>query len=168
MTISARVQAFLDDQGIAYDSIRHGRCGSNIEAAHAAHVPEDCVVKAVLLEDDRGYLMALVPANAHVRIGRLGRQMNRPALRLATEAELARLFADCAVGAVPPLGPAYGMDMVVDTSLAAKPELYMEAGDHEHLIHLQHADFARLTAGIRSFPFSKGPADPDTRFADMH
>ncbi len=69
--------------------------------------------------------------------------MNAP-LRLASEDEISRLFADCEPGAIPPLGAAYGMRTVMDDSLADPQEIYFEAGDHEMLIQMSRDDFLRL------------------------
>jgi Ala-tRNA(Pro) deacylase len=83
-------------------------------------------------------------------------------LGLATEGELARLFADCEVGATPPVGPAYGLDVVVDDSLIERPDLYFEGGDHCTLIHVRGEDFSRLMAQARHARISRaGRADRD-------
>ncbi len=70
--------------------------------------------------------------------------LGRDGLQLAGEAELKEKFADCALGAVPPLGSAYGLPVVVDVGLAAQPEVYFEAGDHEHVVHVTRSEFQRL------------------------
>ena len=56
-----------------------------------------------------------------------------------------QLFEDCAHGAVPPAGECYGLDVIVDDSIEAQPEIYLEGGDHATLIHLTHAQFATFT-----------------------
>ena len=48
----------------------------------------------------------------------------------------------------------YGLDIIVDDSIEAQPEIYMEAGDHETLLHMGHAQFARLTANAPHGRFS--------------
>ena len=73
---------------------------------------------------------------------------------MANEAEINRLFRDCAHGAVPAVGKCYGLDLIVDDSIETQPEIYMEAGDHETLLHLSHAQFARLTANALHGRFS--------------
>jgi len=103
------------------------------------------LVKCVLLEDDNGYLMAVIPATHKVDLGAVHRELNRE-LGLATERELAELFRDCEPGAIPPLGKAYGIDMVVDRSLVDTPDVYFEAGDHRSLIHVSGGDFLKLVA----------------------
>jgi Ala-tRNA(Pro) deacylase len=54
------------------------------------------------------------------------------------------MFEDCELGAVPPLGLAYGMTTVIDDSLADQPEIYFEAGDHEQLIRINREEFMIL------------------------
>ena len=54
------------------------------------------------------------------------------------------LLDDCAVGAVPPMGPAYGLEVIIDDSLNNQAEIFFEGGDHQELIHITGADFQRL------------------------
>lgn len=68
------------------------------------------------LEDDKGYLMAVLPATHKVDLGVVRHQLKRE-LGLATESELADLFKDCEPGAIPPLGKAYGISKTQDTGL---------------------------------------------------
>jgi len=63
---------------------------------------------------------------------------------MASESELTDLFPDCETGAVPPLGPAWGMDTFVDESLLAKREVYFESGDHESVIRVSGDQFEKL------------------------
>jgi len=95
------------------------------------------------MEDDQGYIMVVLPSNRQVNLGELHRQLNRN-LGLATESELSRLFKDCEVGALPAIGPAYGMETVVDDTLAEQADIYFEAGDHEQLIHVSSETFQSL------------------------
>jgi Ala-tRNA(Pro) deacylase len=93
--------------------------------------------------DDDEMLVAVVPADRRVHLSRLRRELGgNPGL--ATEESLAGRFPDCAPGAVPPVGEAFGLRTIVDDELDSEPEIYMEAGDHEALIRMGHDDFARL------------------------
>jgi Ala-tRNA(Pro) deacylase len=73
---------------------------------------------------------------------------------MADEAEISQLFRDCAHGAVPAVGKCYGLDTIVDDSIQTQPEIYLEAGDHETLLHMGHAQFARLMANAPHGRFS--------------
>jgi Ala-tRNA(Pro) deacylase len=114
-----------------------------METAEIAHIPGDKLVKSVLLKDDQEYLMAVVPSTYHVQLSDLASRFHRH-LELVPETELVSIFTDCETGAIPPIGQAYAIDMVVDEKLLDCEDLYIEAGDHQSLVHLQHEDFLRL------------------------
>jgi Ala-tRNA(Pro) deacylase len=145
MAIPASVHNYLDREGVRYEVIAHAATPDAARTAEAARVPGDRLAKSVVLEDDSGYLMAIIPASHRLDLQAIGRELSRE-LVLASEHELAGLFGDCEPGAVPPLGQAYGIDMVVDRNLADTPDIYFEAGDHLSVIHVSGRDFRRLMA----------------------
>ena len=103
------------------------------------------MAKAVIVKDGDDYLMVVVPSDYHVHLGALHRKLGRN-VGLATESELVGLCSDCDEGAVPPVGGAYGVKSMVDTGLLKQPEVYFEAGDHEHLVKMTGPDFQALHA----------------------
>jgi len=153
VSISATVETYLSRQGVEYESVPHPRTASSKETAQAAHVPEDHIAKAVILKDERGYAMLVIPANQWVRLHAVQRELNRE-LSLASEEEVEALFQDCSPGAVPPLGPAYGLETLLDEALGALAFVYVEAGDHERLLQLRGEDYRQLLSGCRRGSFS--------------
>ena len=143
MAIATTIVKHLADNGIAYDILPHRPTYSSMTTAHAAQIPGAQLAKCVILEDDNGYLMAVLPATRHVKIGEINKLTKRN-MGLATEVELSRLFSDCELGAIPPLGEAYGIDTVVDSTLDECGDVYFEAGDHEELIHVKGSAFQKL------------------------
>ncbi len=154
MTIAARVQRYLNDCGVDYEVVEHARTLTSSRTAQAGHISGECLVKAVVLKREGGYTMAVLPASCHVRLGEIQECLNQP-IGLATEAEVGQLFADCELGAIPPVGRAYGMEMIVDDSLAEQPDVYFEGGDHMSLIHVNAMGFQRLMADARHGRFSR-------------
>jgi len=148
MAIAISLQQYLQSHDIPYEILEHEPAMTMRAAAHATGISEDSVVKAVLLEDEDGYVLAAVPASCHVKLGRVARLLKHP-VGLATEREAAELFADCQRGALPPVGTPYGIDMVVDESLDGQLDLYFEGGDHCSLVHVKGEDFARLQREAR-------------------
>ena len=146
MSIAASVRNYLSREGVQYDTVAHEHTHDSNHSAQAAHVPGDRVAKCVILEDGRGYLMAVLPATHKVDLTAVRQQLNRR-LELAADYDLHELFKDCEMGALPPLGRVYGFDTIVDDSLTRSPEVYFEAGDHLTLIHVTGGDFLRLMAG---------------------
>jgi Ala-tRNA(Pro) deacylase len=143
MGIATTVRDYLDEAGVNYELVHHEYTPNTRRAAEAARVPPDQVAKPVMLEDENGYLMAVVPASRRVELQSLERQLGRR-LVLATESELHDLFSDCSKGAVPAVGQAYGVDVVWDDSLASCPDIYFEAGDHTDLVHMSGKEFTFL------------------------
>jgi Ala-tRNA(Pro) deacylase len=141
------LQKYLEGAGVHYDLVGHRHTDSSVDSSRTAHVPSGRVAKAVLLEDERGYLLAVIPASRRLQIGHLNRLLGRH-MGLATERELTTIFPDCELGAVPPIGGAYGLDVVYDDSFAQCPDVYFDAGDHENLAHTSGAEFLRLMGSV--------------------
>jgi Ala-tRNA(Pro) deacylase len=153
MAVATTLEDYLNRWGVEYEVVPHAHTDSSLETAEAAHIPGNKLAKCVLTEDYRGYLMVVIPASHEVEFESLDRELDRR-LELATEPELAEIFTDCETGAIPPLGEAYGMDVALDDSLLACDDVYLEAGDHQELIHLRGEDFRDLMAGAEHGRFS--------------
>jgi len=143
MSVANRVRRYMSAQGVTWDPVPHTPSATAIDAAHSALLAESRVAKAVVLEDDVGYVLAVIGANRSLDIEALGAALGRR-LRLAAEPELEAIFDDCEPGAVPAIGPAYGIPTVWDDSLGERRDVYFEGGDHRTLVHLSGADFGRL------------------------
>lgn len=154
MAIAKTLMNYLKDRGIDYETVKHDHTPTAAASAHAAHVPAHQVAKAVVLKDDAGYVLSVVPANHGVRLDWVNETLDRK-LELASEDEFKKLFADCETGAVPALGEAYGLQVIWDDELGYTADIYIEAGDHEHLIWLERRDFRKLMQGLPHSIISK-------------
>lgn len=153
MAIAQTLQKYLADKRVKYDVIAHEPTSSSMRTAETCHIPGDRLAKAVLLRDEMGYALAVLPASRHIRLSELKRQFGDD-VRLASEREIVELFQDCVRGAIPALGDCYGLDLVVDDSIDEQPEVYFEGGDHSTLVRVTRAQFAGLTAAARHASFS--------------
>jgi Ala-tRNA(Pro) deacylase len=149
MSIPSRLVNYLGERGARYEVFEHSHSRSSAETARSAHVPRHQLAKSVIVEDDVGCLMAVVPADQNVMLDELSEMLDRRQLHLATEDRVAALFADCDRGAVPALGMPWGVETVVDDALETPPVVYVEAGDHERLLRLSHEQFHELMRSAR-------------------
>jgi Ala-tRNA(Pro) deacylase len=154
VSIATSVREYLDHKGVTYQTVVHAPTHDATHTAQAAHVPGDRLAKSVVLEDENGYLMAVLPATHRLDLPAVSRELKRDRLAFASERELRRIFTDCERGAIPPVGPAYHLDTVLDQSLADAPEVYFEAGDHFSLVHVSGPDFRRLLGDAPQRPIS--------------
>lgn len=153
MATARMLERYLTGKGADYEVMPHEPTVSSMRTAEASHVPADSIAKGVVLKDGDGYLLAVLPASHHLELDELEAQLERH-VSLATEDEIEALFPDCARGAIPPIGAAYGLDTIVDSSIAETPEIYFEAGDHETLVHMKTQAFDRLLADAEHGRFS--------------
>lgn len=153
MPIAPTLHRYLAAENIQYDEIPHVLTMTSARTAQACHVPGDRLAKAIVLRRDGGYMLAILPASHHLRLADLRARLGDD-VDMASENEIDELFTDCAHGAVPAAGTCYGLNLIVDESIQKEPEVYMEAGDHETLLHLSRAQFARLTANAMHGRFS--------------
>lgn len=154
MGLAIKLADYLAAHPVPFDLVVHTHTSSSLQSARSMDLTPGCLVKAVVLEDENDqFLMAVLPASRKVNLGELRRCFGRM-LRLAGELELRERFGDCEVGAVPPIGNAYGMETVWDDSLMSRPDVYFEAGDHETSVHVKTRDFVGLLGGARHMDFS--------------
>jgi Ala-tRNA(Pro) deacylase len=143
MAIAITLRQYLEDHDVPYDVMVHKRTSTSWQTAHACQLSANCVAKAVALSREGGFVIAVIPANCRVEIDRIRRLVPGP-VEMASEDEIEALFPDCEAGALPPIASAYGLDVVVDESLDALPDVYLEGGDHHSLIHMRGRDFRNL------------------------
>lgn len=153
MGMAMSLQAFFDAHPLHYSVVQHDHTLTSQHSAAALHQTGHKVAKSVLLKDEHGYLLAVLPASHRLHLGRLHDLLGRT-LGLASEIEVAALFGDCAIGAIPPAGLLYNLDTVVDEALLEQNDVYFEAGDHEQSIHMAQADFSKLLGDARRCSFS--------------
>ena len=96
--------------------------------------------------------MAVLPASYHVDFNLLKEITGEGNIRLASEAEFRDMFPDCEVGAMPPFGNLYNMEVYVAIVLTENEEIVFNAGTHTEIIQMTYRDFERLVhPKIRKF-----------------
>lgn len=148
MVMSNTVTSYLDKRDITYELVPHRRSVTAGESASRAHVPRQRVAKGVLFCDDTSYVLAVAPASHRIDVRALATLLKTRELTLAGEDELVLMFPDCEIGAVPVIGAPYGVATVVDAALLTESEVYLELGDHQHLVRVDGNEFRRLMHGV--------------------
>jgi Ala-tRNA(Pro) deacylase len=153
MAIAKTLESYLLQHEVEYDLVPHPKTYSSRDTAKAAHVADDHIAKAVIVRDEQGYAMVVIPASHWLKLEALQQEADRDFV-LAAESDATKLFPDCAEGAIPPLGSAYGLETFLDERLTSLANVYFEAGDHEDLVHVSGDAFHVLLKGVRHGHFS--------------
>jgi Ala-tRNA(Pro) deacylase len=139
-----KLKDFLDRENVKYVSIYHSIAYTSQEIAASVHVKGREMAKTVMVKLDGKLAMAVLPASHQVDFERLKRASEAHDAALATEKEFEDLFPDCDIGAMPPIGNLYGMDVFVARPLTEDKEIAFNAGSHYELIRLAYKDFERV------------------------
>ena len=146
MAVAITLDEFFAKQHIDYEVIKHRPTETALDSSRSAKLPAEQVAKAVVLEDSDGnLLMVSVPATRRVSFNRINTLTNSE-YKLVSEQRLLELFPDCKKGAIPSLGAAYDLKMMVDDELLNSPSVYIEAGDHQRMLKIDGDEFRQLVA----------------------
>jgi Ala-tRNA(Pro) deacylase len=144
MPLSERLREFLDSHHAEYTVTLHPKAFTAREVAAAEHLPAREVAKSVVVFGDGEYHMIVIPANRLVDFQEVRLTLGLSQVRLATEDELAKLFPDSELGAMPPFGPLYGLQVYLDNSLAGEDTIAFNAGTHRDVMHMKTLDYRKL------------------------
>ena len=139
-----KITEFLDRSGVEYTHTVHPLAYTAREVAAAEHLPPREVAKTLVLHDELGYRLLVLPATRVVDFNEVRASEGFAHARLATEKELAQLFPDCELGAMPPFGNLFNMPVYLDAGLVGQEHIACNAGTHRDVIHLRLDDFREL------------------------
>ncbi len=139
-----RLRRFLDEHHVKYLTISHSPAYTSQEIAASAHVKGKELAKTVMIKIDGEVAMAVLPASFQVDLYMLMDVFDADRVELATEDEFKDLFGKCELGAMPPFGNLYGLDVFVARELIEDDEIAFNAGSHTELVKLAYEDYARL------------------------
>jgi Ala-tRNA(Pro) deacylase len=139
-----KLKDFLDKNKIKYTTISHSPAFTTQEIAASAHIRGKELAKTVMIKVDGKMAMAVLPASFKIDFDLLKNAIKAGNMELATESDFKDLFGDCDVGAMPPFGNLYGMEVFAAESLAEDEEIAFNSGSHTELIKMAYKDFDRL------------------------
>lgn len=142
--LAKRLREYLDNQHVRYSTISHQPIYTSQEIAASTHISGKDLAKTVMIKLDGKMVMVVVPAAYHVNFHLLKEATGAKDIKLAREDEFMNLFPDVEVGAMPPFGNLYGLEVYVAESLAEDEMIAFNAGTHTDLIKMAFATFARL------------------------
>ena len=135
---------FLDDNEVKYVTIRHSIAYTAQQIAESAHISGDEMAKTVMVKLDGHLAMAVLRGTDRVDLDLLRSAAGAKEAELATEVQFQGTFPGVELGAMPPFGNLYGMDVYVDEALTRDERIAFNAGSHSELIQLDYADYERL------------------------
>ena len=144
-----KIKEFLDTNKVKYVIVQHSPAYTAQEVAAAAHISGKELAKTVMIKIEGEIAMAVLPASYKISFDQLKEVLGVDDVKLAYEQEFMDKFPDCEVGAMPPFGNLYGLDVYVAESLAEDEEIAFNACSHTELIKMRFDDFEKLIKPVR-------------------
>jgi Ala-tRNA(Pro) deacylase len=142
--LANKLNEFLDQQKVKYVRITHSLAYTAQEVAESVHVSGRDFAKTLMVHIDGKPALVVLPANRRLVLSDFCENLGTDDVKLATEDELKAAFPDCELGAMPPFGNLYGMEVYAAESLAREREITFNAGSHTEVIKMAYQDFERL------------------------
>jgi Ala-tRNA(Pro) deacylase len=139
-----KLKDFLDSNNVKYVTLSHSKAYTAHEIAASAHIPAKELAKIVMVKVDGKMVMTVLPSSHKVDLIQLKDSLKAKTVELATEDEFKDMFPGCSLGAMPPFGNLYGIDVLVAIRLTEDKEIAFNAGTHTELIKLDYNDFEKL------------------------
>jgi Ala-tRNA(Pro) deacylase len=139
------VREYLDNHHARYVTISHQPAFTAQEVAAAAHIPGRMMAKTVMVKIDGEMAMVVLPADRRIDLAYLKKVTKAHSVRLASEEEFTGMFPGCEVGAMPPLGELYGLEVYAARELTEDDEIAFNAGTFTEVVRLPYGEFRRLT-----------------------
>jgi Ala-tRNA(Pro) deacylase len=139
-----KLQQYFERNNVRYEVILHEEVYTAQELAQALHTPGAELVKVVIVKADGAYRMAVLPASRRIDLESLKRNWNAGTVAIASEQEFKDLFPEAEIGAMPPFGNLYNIEVWVDTSLTTDEHITFNAGTHYKAVRMHYRDFERL------------------------
>ena len=143
MEIPKQLLDCLNQNKVEYEILHHAEAVTAQRIAQVEHVKGRHQTKVVMIRSGDQHLMVVLPADHHIDLEKVEKVLGK-AVSLDKEEEFKSLFADCAIGAMPPLGNLYGLPTYVDRHLAEQDYIVFEAGTHTDAIKMSYRDYEKI------------------------
>jgi Ala-tRNA(Pro) deacylase len=138
------IVSYLDREGVNYKLLHHRRTYTAQDLAAAEHVSGWNVIKPVLVKADERLMLCALPASQRVDLDQLKNVLHASKIELADEPTLGRIFAECELGAEPPIGPLFGVQTIMERSVEDADRVIFQVGTHADAVEMPVSEFKRL------------------------
>ncbi|MBN9287214.1 MAG: deacylase [Gammaproteobacteria bacterium 39-13] len=139
-----KLKDYLTQNKVKFTAIDHPVAYATREISHVSHISEKELAKIVIVYAGKKMVMVVVPSNEAIDFQSLRKSLHVNDVSLAPEKDFSKLFPDCELGAMPPFGNLYNIEVYVDTSLTNNKEIAFNSGTHTEIVKLAYEDFEKL------------------------
>jgi Ala-tRNA(Pro) deacylase len=146
MTILKKLKDYFEKNQVSFEVGYHTRVYTAQEVAGSQHVPGKEMTKVVMVKANGKMIMLVLPASYQVDMKKLKGVLNSKKVGMAKEEGFQELFPDCEIGAMPPFGNLYNLEVWVDQVLTQDDFIVFQAGSHVETLRIKYSDYVRLVS----------------------
>jgi Ala-tRNA(Pro) deacylase len=141
---SKQLKEYLTEENVKFKTINHTTAFTAQQTAQSAHISGHEMAKTIIVKIDGEKAMAVLPATEQIDLDLLRQATKAKEVSFATESEFMPLFSECEIGAMPPFGNLYHMDVYVEEDLSNNSMIAFNACSHNELIEMSYKDYTRI------------------------
>ncbi len=152
MSVPSSVLALLESQNVRFNVTKVDGNGRKLSLVAGMAAP--CLVKSMLLQDSRGRVQVLFPADYILDLDAMFRQLGRRFEALEASS-IRPLISSQKLSGIPAIPRWQGMPTLVDSSLLKRDKVMLESGHFGHVLELNRDDFRQMIAGAEVGSFTQ-------------
>lgn len=160
MAIPQKTKAYLDKKLAKYDELSHRTVYTAYDAAQTLKRELREIAKGLLIAADKAYVIAVIPANMRLDLGKLRKALQVKKVSIPNEKLMVKVIK-VKPGAMTAFGGLHKIEVVVDKSLLKTKEIILSAGSMTDSVRMKAKDYIELEqAKLASFAKSGGYKPP--------
>jgi len=156
MPIPKTTKNYLDKKMARYDEIAHKTVYTAYDAAQTLRKELKEIAKSLLIATDKAYVIAVVPANMRIDLGKLKKALQVKKVSIPNEKLMVKIFK-VKPGAMTAFGGLHKVEVWVDKSLLKTKDIILSAGSFTDSVRMKAKDFIDIEqAKLANFAKSGG------------
>jgi Ala-tRNA(Pro) deacylase len=144
MATTTWIKDLLERRGVSFEETHHRAVFTAQEVAQSEHVSGHRLAKVVVIMADGRPFELVVPASRRIILEKIQTMLGAEEVRLASEAEMDRIFDDVETGAIPALRHWKDVEVIMDDSMKIDGDVILQAGTHQDTVRLRFQDWYRV------------------------
>lgn len=155
MKIPVKLISFLKNNKIKYEPVSHRTVYTAYDKAATLKVKPNIIGKTLVLKTDRGLVVALIPGNKNLDKNKFKKAAKAKKIDFISETVMKNKFKGFKMGAVPPFGGLWNLQMFMDRGLLKEKNIFLNAGVYEVSLKLSPKVFERIDVILANFSKAK-------------
>lgn len=143
MPVPTSVQSLLNKQNVHYQVSEMPMTENERARWHDQHLRSMSAAKSVILQDSKGRVQVIFPADRLLDLKAVNHQLNRE-LHAAKAEDIHRFCLSHNLQSIPALPKLAGLVTLIDRSLIERTELLADSGDEQQLLRFSREEFQQM------------------------